>query len=543
MERRIFLQRFGVGATAVMLPGILGACGRVAKRIITHPSTRTAGSSLVTSVVNGLPVAQWIVDENARPGTFDWVIDGKRQSQKIPIEGFADHVSVIEGEQLTLFVNTKAQTYRIEVYRMGYYGGLGGRLVERTMDLAGFSQPASVFTPGINMVSCPWRASHVFSVTKSWLPGNYLILLSASSGGKHHIPFTVRDDTSHAAIAIQNSVTTWQAYNLWGGYSLYGGIPVDGQDDYDSRSRVVSFDRPYQNPDVGGSGDWLGNEFPFLYFAERHGLDVTYLTNVDVDAHPELLLHHRVLVSLGHDEYWSHAMRYGVQGAALKGLNVAFLGANACYRQIRFATSPLGERRQVICYKDYEADPVYKTMPMLATGVSWATTPDQKPESYFVGAMYQNYGASGDVVVYDPSAFIFDGMKLQRGATVPKMLGSEFDAFEPQICPSNVQILAHSPTKGIAGYSDMTYYTTPHGGGIFDSGTADFVTAMWDGEQVLDNHLSFGVTKAAEPLGKITMNLLRVFAKGPAALTHPSHANWHEIYSDNGPVNLGTDVP
>jgi hypothetical protein len=268
---------------------------------------------------------------------------------------------------------------------------------------------------------------------------------------------------------------------------------------------------------------------------------MAYLTNVDIDARPDLLKNHRVLVSLGHDEYWSHAMRYGIQGELLNGLNVAFLGANACYRQIRFKSSPLGERRQVICYKDYLADPVYKKTPWLATGVSWAATPHQSPESQFVGAMYQNFGASGDMKIFDPGAFVFEGMHLRRGDIVPKVIGSEFDAFEPKICPANVQILAHSPTHGVAGFSDMTYYTTPRGGGVFDSGTADYVTSLWNGVGELPSRLSFGVTKAAEPLTKITLNLLRVFAHGPASRSTPSKQNWQSLYRPTAPVNLGID--
>jgi len=541
VDRRTFLQRFVAVASLAALPDLLGACGRavITKRPVS-PSRRRKARRPV-SLVDGLPVASWVVAENARQGTFDWVIDSKAHPSRASIEGFADRVSVVPGEELSIFVNTRASTFRAEVYRMGYYAGFGARLIASTKDLPGYVQPDPVFTPGINRVECSWRRSYRFTVTDAWPPGNYLIRLSASSGRAHFIPVTVRDDASRAAIVMQNSVTTWQAYNHWGGYSLYGGTRINGLSEYESRSRVVSFDRPYANPDANGSGDWLGNEFPFLYLAERHGLDLAYMTNVDIDERPGLLAKHRVLVSLGHDEYWSWQMRYGVQGELLKGLNVAFLGANACYRQIRFGSSGLGPRREVICYKDYLADPVYRSTPWLATGVSWATTPDQTPESQFVGAMYQDFGATGDLRVYDPSAFVFREMHLNRHSRVRGVIGSEFDAFEPRICPENVQILAHSPTLGVSGYSDMTYYTTPLGGGVFDSGTADFVTAMWSGAGHLPGLLSFGVGPAASKIEAMTLNLLRVFAIGPAAISTPSKPNWQKIYQPLAPENLGTD--
>ena len=102
------------------------------------------------------------------------------------------------------------------------------------------------------------------------------------------MPFIVRDDSSTSAIVVQNSVTTWQAYNLWGGYSLYYGVSGSGQS-YDTRSRVVSFDRPYGLADMDwadGAGDWLGNDYPFVMLAERLGLDVTYWSDLDFAAEP-----------------------------------------------------------------------------------------------------------------------------------------------------------------------------------------------------------------------------------------------------------------
>jgi len=542
VDRRIFLQRIGAVASLAVFPDLLGACGRAVAPKRAPRTTRRRQPHRAVSTVDGLPIASWLVAENARKGTLDWVINPKLHAKRAPIEGFADRVSVSRGEELSIFVNTRASSFRADVYRMGYYSGLGARLITTTKDLPGYVQPSPVFTPGINRVECQWRRSFRFIVTDAWPPGNYLIRLSASSGRAHFIPVTVRDDASTAAIVMQNSVTTWQAYNHWGGYSLYGGTPINGLSEYESRARVVSFDRPYANPDANGSGDWLGNEFPFLYLAERHGLDLAYLTNVDIDENPKLLANHRVLVSLGHDEYWSWQMRYGVQAALLKGLNVAFLGANACYRQIRFGRSSNGPRREVICYKDYLADPAYAQTPWLATGVSWATTPGQTPESQFIGAMYQDFGASGDLEVFDPSAFVFRSMDLKQGSKVRGVIGSEFDGFEPRICPDNVQILAHSSTHGVSGYSDMTYYTTPDGGGVFDSGTADFVTSMWNGAHQLASRLSFGVVLASDAVGKMTLNLLRVFANGPASLSTPSKSNWHSLYDASAPVNLGTDT-
>src|SRR5207253_2230751 len=132
--------------------------------------------------------------------------------------------------------------------------------------------------------------------------GTYDWKLVASSGFQSYVPLTIRDDQSRAAYLINSDVTTWQAYNLYGGYDLYQGPS--------GRSRIVSFDRPYALGD--GSGDFLGNEFHVVSLVESLGLDVAYSTNVDIHEHPEQVLDHKAFISLGHDEYYSLAMRNGL---------------------------------------------------------------------------------------------------------------------------------------------------------------------------------------------------------------------------------------
>ena len=505
--------------------------------------------------MDGLPVAEWVVEENRRPGTApsSWVVPPgpSPAGYPAPIEGYADKVSYVHGDELRLQVNTGAASFRAEVYRIGYYGGDGARLVASIGERPGRVQPIPGPSGGVNLIECDWPTSAGIGVGADWPPGQYLVLLLGSGGQRHFVPFTLRDDESRAAFAVQISVNTWQAYNLWGGYSLYGGGPTGALAD---RARVVSFDRPYRNPDPEGSGDFIGNELPFVYLAERHGLDVTYWTDVDLHARPELLGNHRCLVTLGHDEYWSWQMRFdGAEDALAKGCNLVFLGANACYRQVRFAPSPSGAaNRRMICYKDYAADPIYRTDPRLATGASWATDAPgyQFPESELIGAMYQAYGAASPLVVADASSFVLEGTGLRdgdvvRGGSTGEVVGSEFDGYEPALPgPRNLEVLCHSPTDSVIGrgYSDMTYYTHPGGGGVFDTGTARWVQLLWDGARPLDDALTFGVSPAMGTLTTITLNVLRAFGVGPAGRRHPSRANWRRFYSPSASAVTPVDV-
>ncbi|MDA8290397.1 MAG: hypothetical protein M0Z33_01770 [Actinomycetota bacterium] len=550
MERRTFLKVAGATAGSAVVAGALGATlsgssGPPAARRKRAPKPRAARPASVHEV-DGLPVADWVVEENRRPGTLSWVIapppgpPGALPPWPAALEGFADQVSYVHGEEVGLYVSTSAARVRAEVYRMGYYQGHGARLVAVSPEFPGRLQPAPTPVPGLNTIECRWKRSVSLAVGADWMPGEYLVKLVGSGGESHYVPLTVRDDASTASIVVQSSVTTWQAYNLWGGYSLYGGAPTGALAD---RSRVVSFDRPYRNPDASGSADFLGNEFPFVYLAERHGLDVTYWTDVDLHARPQLLANHRCLVSLGHDEYWSWQMRFdGAADHLVRGCNLVFLGANACYRQIRLERSPLGVDRRVVCYKDAAADPIARSDPRLATGASWATDLPgyQFPESELIGIMYQAYGANSPFVVVDGSSWVFAGTGLRDGDSIAvpsgsrQLVGSEFDGFEPSLPgPRNVQILGHTPVTSVGGalHSDASYYTHPSGGGVFATGTASWVPMLWDGAPALAAALRFARVPVAPMLARITLNVLGALGSGPGSLHRPSVENWRQFYA------------
>ena len=218
---------------------------------------------------------------------------------------------------------------------MGYYAGVGARLVWSSDELPGGIQPVARRDPATGMLDAPWAMSTSIAVADDWTPGIYMLKLVSSDGGSSFVPLTIRDDSSHAALLVQSSVTTWQAYNAWGGANLYTGPKFLAS----TRSRVVSFDRPY---DGTGSGEYFGREDLLVNQIESMGLDVSYTTDIDTHAHPELLLNHKVFVSGAHDEYWSKEMRDGVEAARDAGVNLIFLGANASFRRIRLEPSALG---------------------------------------------------------------------------------------------------------------------------------------------------------------------------------------------------------
>jgi hypothetical protein len=464
--------------------------------------------------------AAWVVQENLKTGTTDWRIP---PDAPVDIHGYADHVSAPQGTEVTLYVSTHATSFRVEAYRLGYYGGVGGRMVWESSSVPGVVQPPPIVQAVTNMVEARWHPSLSFTVTPDWAPGDYLLKLIGSSGEMSYVPFCVRDDDSHAALVIQNSVTTWQAYNALGGYSLYHG--PDGS--FDSRSRVASFDRPYAFLDgsypvtTRGAASLVGpKELPMIDLVEKLGLDVTYWTDLDLSKRPQLLPNHHALITLGHDEYWSASMRNAALLARSLGVNIAFLGGNADFRHIRMESSRLGEARHEVNYKIATEDPLYGIENRRVTS-NWRAPPVPRPESALNGAAWVCYPAHADMVVETAGQWVFQGTGLGNGSRISQVIGNEYDRVFPSFpTPWNIEILARSPASARCHPSDMTYYTSRSEAGVLDAGTTG-----WTGALGIDCVLLQSCANRNLAAIRVTENVLSVFAVGPAGLEHPSIPN------------------
>ncbi len=494
------------------------AAATAASRDRSQPPSTTLASSRA-------PVAAWVLDENRKPGTGDWVLT--RPGKTHDIEGYADRVSATRGDTVQLMVSTTAPSFHVEAYRMGFYGGLGARLVWRSGETNGVRQPDPVVVPGINMVDARWTPSLRVGIDGNWPPGAYLFKLVSSTGPQRYVPLTVRDDASHAAYVVQSAVTTWQAYNLWGNYSLYlGGSPAHPS--LAQRARVVSFDRPY---DHDGAADFIGNELPLVSLMESRGLDLTYWTDVDLHRSPQLVSNHRALLTLGHDEYWSTAMRAGAEAARDQGVNLAFLGANAVFRHIRLDASPLGPDRHVVDYKSATEDP---TLDKTEKTVDWRAPPIDRPESTLIGQQYECNPVDADMVVFDETSWLLTGTGLHVGSRLPHLIGTEYDRYIPSpATPPNVSVIAHSPVQchGKPSYSDMTYYSAPSGAGVFATGTGWWVNSLSG-----SGSCPGGGCRHSDLVVAMTSNLLEAFGGGPAGRAHPSVSNADRLPNRGRPM-------
>jgi hypothetical protein len=496
----------------------------------------TPGPSFTTLTKDGV-TASWVAQENTKPGSPAWRISDKPATGTIA--GFANQVYAAAGQSVTLYVSSTAPKFRVDAYRVGYYQGVGARLVWSSAELTGKAQPPCPLTAGINMVSCDnWTPSLTIPITSAFVQGDYLFKLTGGGNEQSYVPLTVWDPASHGAYLLKNDVFTWQAWNPYGGYDYYVGQGSCPKNVYPlcSRARVVSYDRPYGDED--GTGDFIWLEMPLVQFMEQHGLDISYATDLTVAEHPEILANHKALLSLGHDECWSLPERNAAVAANAHGLNLAFFGASGVLRHVRSQASPLGPDREVVDYRDSSQDPLNgKGDPREVTGNTWSVPPASWPETDFVGEAYNGFlepDVRADLTVADASAWIFKDTGLRNGATLPAAIGSDVDSLEPLAGhPANVQVLAHSALPankaqpsthvGPTFYSDMTYYTDPTSkAGVWDSGTNNWIPALLPGG---------GESPATAALvQQITGNLFWLIGQGPAGTSQPSVPNWQQVY-------------
>ncbi len=395
------------------------------------------------------------------------------------IRGYASATSVNRGQPITLFVSTARPRYRLEVYRIGWYGGSGARLLTSVANLPGQNQPVPAPDPQTGEIAANWQPSYTLQTGGDWPSGIYLVKLVAADGSAGYLTFVLRDDVATAPILYVVAVTTYQAYNNWGGKSLYAfnssGPPAV----------KASFDRPYA--DWSGAGPLFDGDFSFVRFLERNGYDLTYATSVDLHAEPDLLRGRKVYISPWHDEYWSSEMRAHAATARDAGTSLAFFGANAIYWQIRFEDGANGApNRVIVCYRSSVKDPAAASSPATTT-VQWRQAPVDAPENGLLGAMYSSNfpnGRSYPWVAHNTSHWLFAGTGLKDGDAIPGLVGYEYDrAFENGFAPRDLMLLSASPVKDGDGSPDVqnsTVYTACSGALVFDAGTIYWVLRLDD---------------------------------------------------------------
>ncbi|WP_341486477.1 DUF4082 domain-containing protein [Pararhizobium sp. A13] len=452
-----------------------------------------------TDVAAAAATPNKIALENMKQGNprSEWGIDGDGNSN---IQGFATEISTNVGQTVNFKIATNSRNYRIDIYRLGYYGGDGARKVatiNRSLATAQ-NQPNPIVDASLGLIDCGnWSVSASWTIPQDAVSGVYFAKLVRQDGtaGESIIPFIVREDGSTSDIVFQTSDTTWQAYNAWGGASLYSAQTASG------RASAVSYNRPFitNTSTFGGTHDFIfGVEHSAIQWLEQNGYDVSYISGVDATRSGSLLLNHRAFLSVGHDEYWSAEQRNNVEAARDAGVNLAFWSGNECYWKVRWQNSIDGNGtpyRTLVCYKETWGN---STDPSnIGTG-TWRdprfADPGQEPENSLTGTMFTVDSYRQDVISipYDYSNLRFwrntDVANILPGQSfslVRNLLGYEWDSdvengFRPagmvDLSLSTVSVDTYLRDYGTTlGTADVTHsltmYRAESGALVFGAGT------------------------------------------------------------------------
>jgi len=503
LTRRMFLGR---AAAAAAVPAAVAACDKLGGSPAAAPAAHSGGTRRGPRPV----------PENSLPGDPHWWIS--KLGAPDAVLGYAAQASVLPGQPITLHVSTTGREFRVRAFRIGWYRGDLARKVWESGRVRGHRQSPAKLIAATNTVHTDWGPSLTIP-TDDWPAGSYLLRVDADTG-QRYVPVTVRSSDTRGKVVIKNGTATWQAYNTWGGYDLY-----TGPGGYNDRSLAVSLDRPY---DREGAYLFLVYERKLINLAERMGLPLAYLSSMDIAADAHALDGASALISPGHDEYWSPPERAHVTAARDAGVNLAFMGANAMFRRTRLAPTALGADRLVICYKtSWTQDPMYGKDNALVTS-DWRDPPHPDPESSVIGTLYEGFPTVADYVVVSPDSWIFSGTGARHGTHFPALIGIEYDRVNPMYPVERpIEVLSHSPLtcNGVNSYADSAYYTHSSGAGVFNAGTMRWV------ESFGPPTYGWGITRACTRFTRrVTANVLRAFADGPAAAKYPAHDNLNAMH-------------
>lgn len=507
---------------------VTDASGQASTVVTLGTAPSAPGGLVVTATANGIGSVTFLASvtpanpnaiylENQNSGTTNWKLVNRGNGE---IAGYASATSVNKGGTLDIKVSlAQAGQFTIDVYRLGYYGGKGGRLIFSSGLLNGITQPACTKDTTTNLVECNWTTSYVLQVGSNWTSGIYIAKLTDQRTSKEaHVWFVVRDDGSTADILFQSAVSTVLAYSPTGGSSLYPFNSVNGQ-----RALKVSFDRPYWQSYSQSSQEFdtpLRVEYNMVRWLESQAYNVTYVTNIDTHTNQQLLLNHKVFLSVGHDEYWSPQMRDRVETARNAGVNLAFFSANTCYWRVRFESSTLAAgqispNRIMACYKgDWSLDPVVQQQGSSAATNKYRSVQNNRPENSLLGVMYigyttsgyisdgagnySNYGGFNFVVGSNSSDSYYAYTNVQPGDSLPLLVGSEWDAvINNGSTPPGLVVLSQSPvtTDGLPNefeppgepglpantnynFANAVRYTASSGAKVFATGSIQWVWGL-----------------------------------------------------------------
>lgn len=336
-----------------------------------------------------------------------------------------------------------------------------------------------------------WPVGFTLRIPASWASGLYVADLNAGAANQSRAFFVVRsaEPGVNARILVSIPFPTFHAY-AWGG--VPGASPY--WTEQPDRGRRVSLHRP-----IASGPSW---ETPILRWLAASGFAVDYCSGFDLHHDSSLPPAYRLLVCIGHDEYWTAQMRDNAERFLAAGGNIAFLTGNTCWWQFRLEDGG----RTFVCHRDATEDP-YTGIDNAHVTVEWSSAPVNRPENTLTGTSFRRgAGCWGNMDVMAGTAWtvrfadhwVFEGTGLNDGDTFGLgTLGYETDAAEivdedgvPRVTgrdatPSTFVVLATADLSdwrrfGQGGGATMGIFRAPGGGTVFNIATIGWGNGLGD---------------------------------------------------------------
>ena len=415
--------------------------------------------------------------------------------------------STLPGSPIDLHISSERPTVRIEIVRDGRAPAVVH--TETVANCKRLDVPIGAVENG-----CNWPVATTIIAGEDWPTGMYLVHARHDEESPTCTAFFIlRAAEEKRAALLVLSTNTYNAYNNFGGANTYSG---DGFR-RDSPATEVSFLRPIPlgflekpffdarmarpgapDPDIpylrmseehglnplSGSAGWATWEREFVRWADEVGIEFDYASSEDLETHPDILDQYKLLLSVGHDEYWSWGMRDTVEHFVSGGGNVAFFSGNSCFWQVRLDQA----KESMTTYKaEWRSDPVLGTESQQLLSGMWSHHLINRPENRMtgVGFAYGGYAllagavprGSGGYTVYRPEHWVFESCDLRYGDVFggeDGIVGYECDGcrfsfkdgLPVPLCddgsPPELQILAISPAQlWNKASAPPTYYPEP----------------------------------------------------------------------------------
>lgn len=443
--------------------------------------------------------------ENRARGTRAWRLPGAAYelggAAHGAIAGYVAEQAIAAGEVQRVYVSApRARTVTLRVYRMGWYGGSGGRLVLASKPLRVRRQPRCAHRFATGLTECRWHATLSFPIPTALASGVYVVKLHASTGAESDCMFVLRSQLP-PRLLVEIPTATYEAYNAWGGDSLYPGRKLVGVTGT-TQGVEVSYDRPYASQT--GAGQFFIRDVAAVRFLERYGYPVGYTTIESIDGEPAQILnpahptHPRAVIDVGHSEYWSAGDERAFAHARDDGASLLFMSSDTMAWRVRFArataaSSQAGARdHRIVAYKQFvahdpdRADPT-GLFPQGGAGLTGSAYDGCiTPRLEVAGPPRYRYYAWRASPSLRPG-WLFAGTGITPSTSIPGIVGYELDERTAATPPGTLLVgagtdvpcgseLEPSPVHGSV--AETTLYTARSGALVFATGTLGWEYAL-----------------------------------------------------------------